>query len=285
MPTIGYHQQLLEDYEIARDITGTLRDVSAIELKRLRDRFDRNDRFYKELGELYRLISRIARKEGRGELVQSKGETLHVAFTSNHHFYGSLNRTVIERFLHATSPDSTCLIIGETGRTLWKRVGKKRREVRFAQFKDDTPTDDEMRAFLATSKSYYHVLVYYPGFTSVMRQDAAVLDITFSSKDEVQSKTEEDRDDDMRYILEPEIVNMFPFFDMQVRYVLFARLLLETELSRVSARLVRMDEAEDNAKTLARREQRTVRRERMGEMSARMLNTFNGFLQWQKFSH
>ncbi len=283
MPTIGYHQQLLQDYEIARDITGTLRDVSAIEFKNLRERFDRNDRFYKELGELYHLISSIAKKEGRGELVPSKGETLHVAFTSNHHFYGSLNRTVIERFLHATSPDAKCLIVGETGRALWKRIGKKRREVRFAQFKEDAPSEEEVKAFLTATKPYYHVLVYFPGFTSVLRQDATVLDITFSSEEHVKEKDESD--DTMNYILEPEIVNMFPFFDMQVRFVLFARLLLETELARVSARLVRMDEAEDNAKILSRREQRTVARERTGEISTRMLNTFNGFLQWRKLNH
>ena len=73
---------------------------------------------------------------------------------------------------------------------------------------------------------------------------------------------------------------MLEFFNTQVRYVLFERMLLETRLSRVAARLVKMDTADQNAEALIGAERRELRRAKSSFSSRRMIETLVGYLQW-----
>ena len=81
-------------------------------------------------------------------------------------------------------------------------------------------------------------------------------------------------------MFEPDLSEMVSFFNTQVRYILFERLLLETQISRVAARLVKMDTADQNAHDIIKLEMRTMRRIRTSFSSKRMLETVVGFIQW-----
>jgi F0F1-type ATP synthase gamma subunit len=70
------------------------------------------------------------------------------------------------------------------------------------------------------------------------------------------------------------------FFKTQVRYVLFERMLLETQLSRVAARLAKMDAADTNAEQLIKNERKELRRANASFSSRRMIETLVGYLQW-----
>ena len=56
MSRIGEQKSRISDIEAARYITGALRDISAVELKKLRKRFEQNDIFYSELRELFGVL-------------------------------------------------------------------------------------------------------------------------------------------------------------------------------------------------------------------------------------
>ncbi len=278
MSAIAEVQQNIVDFETAQYITGALRDISAMELKRYRDKFEHNVALFRELEDLYVLITRIAQHEGRTEVAKVSAERLYVGYTTNRHFYGNLNRDVIQALAKSTSRDDRCLIIGATGRELWASLGLRRREVSYIAFADDTPDASEIKDFLERVAPYGHVHIFYPSFVSVFQQQAISVDITFNSE-----KTKNAAHEELpQYILEPEIVEMFSFFDTQVRTVLFERLLLETQLSRVAARLMKMDTADENAGNLLARERRHLRRALSDSANIRLLESFTGYLQWKQ---
>jgi ATP synthase F1 gamma subunit len=283
MSTISTQKHIIEDVSSVKYITSALRDISAIELKGLRDTFERNGMFYEELQFLYQLVWRLAADAGRDVLLERKEEkVVHVAYTTNRHFYGSLNNDVMDLFTKSTGTKDTCIIIGTTGAEVWRTARKKRKKVTFMEFKDDAPNKEEEQNFLDTVGDYGRIFIYYPHFNSVYEQRADMRDITFRPTKE-QLK-EQEANELPQYFLEPDLAEMLTFFNSQVRYVLFQRMLLETQLSRVAARLVRMDMADHNARDVLAAEHRELNRAYRSFFSSRMLETLTGFVQWHKKS-
>jgi ATP synthase F1 gamma subunit len=277
MSRIKEQKQTIDDIMSVRFITGALRDISAVQLKGLRKKFEKNEMFYTELQELFQLLWRIAYEENSNS-IKLKKEKLYVAYTTNKHFYGSLNKDVMQKFIENTDSKSNCLIIGDTGKQIWMSKSQKRKEINFLSFKDDDPNTEEIELLLKKVAEYKNVYVFYPGFTSVFRQDVEIADITYKpSKESVKKKKFEDLP---QYIFEPDLSEMVLFFNTQVRYVLFERLLLETQTARVAARLVKMDTADQNAKELVKFELRKLSRIRTSFSSRRMLETVVGYIQW-----
>lgn len=278
MSRVTEQKQRIEDIESARYITGALRDISAIELKNLRKKFERNDIFYTELRELFQLVWRIASANKVDVSTLQGKKSLYIAYTTNRHFYGSLNHDVIHKFIEGTDAQSNCLVIGDTGKQLWTSRAQKRREIQYLSFKDDTPNIEEITNLMNKVKEYKHVYVFYPGFTSIFHQDVEMVDITF--RPPKQKLTEKEIEELPQYLFEPDLSEMVVFFNNQVRYALFERILLETQISRVAARLVKMDTADQNAKDLVKIELRKLQRVRTSFSSRRMLETIVGYIQW-----
>jgi len=279
MSQINEQKQKIDDIAAARYITGTLRDIATIELQGLQKKFNLNTTVYTELRDLYQLVWRISKQESNANEKKSQAKRLYVAFTTNRHFYGSLNQNVIDAFSNATGAKDDCLIIGTTGKTLWMNKRKKRSKLTYMTFEDDMPTQEEIQAFLARTKAYDHVFVCYPAFISVFQQEARITDISFLPEDQKKSTFV---DPGPQFLLEPDVEHMLTFFSTQVRYALFERILLETQLSRVSARVVKMDTADQKAQALLRREVRALRRTHTTISSRRMLETLVGYIQWHK---
>lgn len=284
MPSITEQKQRIADIETARYITGTLRDIAAVEIKTLRDRFLTNDAFYTELGHLYQLVMTLA-ESAHVETQGKTGDNLYIAYTTNRHFFGALNHIVIERFMKETGTDDRCLIIGDTGRQIWLSRARKRKQLSFLSFESDMPTPDETKKLLADAAQFGRVYVFYPGFVSVFEQSAQMVDISYRpepARAREATQSAERLTELPQYLLEPELADMLPFFNTQVRYALFERVLLETELSRVAARLVKMDMADQNANRLSALEHVELRRAFSSFSSMRMLETLVGYLQWHK---
>jgi ATP synthase F1 gamma subunit len=293
MSEVREQKRRIEDLRSAKYITGTLRDISAIEIKRVRDEFDRNEHFASELRGLYQLVWSLGELAGDKSTQAKSSQVLYVAYTTNRHFYGAVNHNVMHKFINDTNTSDRCLIIGDTGKEIWLSGARKRREVSFMSFNEDSPNTQETTDFIHRTEGYSHVLVYFPGFVSVFVQEPQILDVTFRP-----NKGEQDRDaqrapdstplpavvqngaSPLEFLLEPDIAEMISFFNTQVRYVLFERLLLETQLSRVAARLVKMDSADQNADGLIRNEEKELHRAHASFSSRRMIETIVGYLQW-----
>lgn len=87
---------------------------------------------------------------------------------------------------------------------------------------------------------------------------------------------------DIKYIFEPELSQILSFFEQQVRYLLFSRVILETNLSRTATRLITMNSAERDAKTLLKKLHMQARREKQSKINANLVAVSGQLKKWRR---
>jgi ATP synthase F1 gamma subunit len=280
MPSVEKIKEELQDVEILRGISSALLEVSSLKIRGLREDFERNKIFYDEVSDLYRTIKISAKR--RDQIYKREGTAdreIRVSVTSNRRFYGSLNRTVMDAFAMNIVPDSGIdyLVIGHTGRHFLESTDYHS-QCSYLSFKDDFPTPKETEVFLERVKKYDKVILYYPRFVNIFKQDPSTTDITYTT----ELEDIEVAGDLIEQIYEPELPHILVFFETQVRRLLFTRIMLESELSRTAARLVKMNSTEDKATKIIKEKEKILRREGMILEDIRLLETFSSALQWKK---
>jgi F0F1-type ATP synthase gamma subunit len=100
MSSIQKQKSDLESIESIQMITRVMRDMSANRIKDLKDSFEKNFEFYKSVGFAFNSIKQLI-YQYHTDLAESLKDrpTAHIAITSNHQFYGDLNRRIAETFL------------------------------------------------------------------------------------------------------------------------------------------------------------------------------------------
>lgn len=281
MSTLAERHQELLGLEALHFVTGTFFELSAEKIGRLRRDFEKNRTFFEEIAGLYEAIRRAAAKAKKGETSESAGRSIAVAFTSNAHFYGSINAEVVRSFVaHVEqTPDEELLVIGRTGQSFMEGYELRGRACDFFSFEGDDPTREEIRSVLERLAPYQHVFVFHPSFVNVFTQNAAMLDITHAPAEDAKDI---DKHDAVEYIFEPELSRVLSFFETRVRYLLFRRIMFEAELARTAARLLSMNQAEDRADHALSALKHRVRREAEAFKDARLLETFSGIAKFKK---
>lgn len=279
--SLGIRQNELEDLETIGSVASALFNVSAEKIKRLRAAFEKNKTFYDDIADLYQSIKQTAFE--RGELPKKSVtvvQTITVAFTSNIRFYGVVNAEVIEAFIkHMRSGvKSDYIVIGRTGKTLMENASDLQGRVSYYAFKEDEPDDEERRQFLKNVASYNQVQIFYPSFQNVFSQKVVMQDITYTPHTEIVPEHTLAFD----YIFEPELPKILNFFETKVRYLLFKRVMLESELSRTAARLIPMNKAQDRSVEEVIRLRRAIRRKITNFNDLRLLESFSAISKWKK---
>jgi ATP synthase F1 gamma subunit len=285
MSLISKTQDELQDFEVARNLTITLREISAVRLQDTKEEFKLGRSYYKEVEDLYRLIKLYSLKEKNPSIEKAlkdkPKDSVFVAVTSNKRFYGSLNNDVMKVFLTHLEKEKKgdFFVIGKTGKQFLKGTKYENRCTYF-EFQKDSPSVNETVVFIDTTRRYGQVFMFYPQFVNVFRQKITVTDITYIP--ETTSKVAQEKKDNVGYIFEPDVGELFWFFDTQVRYILFNQVMREIELSRMSARLLRMNIAEENARNAIRATSLKLIRAKASLANMRLLETFAGISQWKK---
>ena len=272
----------LEDLETVEFVASALFDVSAEKIGRLRTAFEKNGVFYTDVSDLYASIKHTA--VSRNQLpASSSGEIrkIYVAFTSNLRFYGSVNTDVMVAFLEHlnTEPAADAMIIGRTGKVFMEggEGEKNTRTMTYLSFDADEPTKDEMQIFLDRVATYDQVYVFYPSFVNVFSQQVASIDITHAREKTAPSSNGEEID----YIFEPELPQIIRFFEMRVRYLLFQRVALESELARTAARLFAMNRAQDRVGEEIAKVRHIIRKDTESFNDLRLLESFAALPKWK----
>lgn len=277
---IGARKQELENLETIGFVTTALFEVSAEKIDRLRSAFDKNGQFYTEITKLYQIIKETAM--AREEMSEKKNDTarnIYVAFTTNSRFYGPVNTEVMRVFLkHIQGRDGDYLVIGRTGGSFMKNSPLHSKQVTYLLFKEDEPSDDEMRIFLDTISSYEHVYVFHSSFVNVFKQEVSMRDIAYTPVPDSSEQSIIDID----YIFEPELSKILAFFETRVRHLLFKRVMLEAELARTSARLIAMNQAQDRANSATATARLRMKRDMATFNDARLLESFSAITKWRK---
>ncbi|MFA7309828.1 MAG: FoF1 ATP synthase subunit gamma [Candidatus Paceibacterota bacterium] len=281
MSRVADIRRSVEDYRTTGLITGALQEISASKMQDLRKQFDQNARFFAGIREVYGIVKahalELAKQEGAGQKKKNVRD-IYIGLTSNKRFNGTLNRDIVRALLAmlGRAKDSDFLMVGLTGAQHLEETASPDAIERTA-FDDDIPNAGELQRILSLITDYGRVFVVYPKFINPFRQDIVMTDIT-------QTPTAVSPVAKADYIFEPEIPGMLAFFEKQVRYALFQRIMLETELARAAARTMKMRNIKDRADTLRGSSERSLRREFATLADIELMETFIGFSFWKNSS-
>lgn len=277
MPAIKQIEKEISSIETIRALSGALLEVSAHRIQSLRSDFEHNQRFFDEITELYNIVkvSSLRSHTDRGNpKPKSMKKTMSVAVTSNKGFYGLLNTRVIEHFLEDIKRRKTdCVVIGQIGKRFFEQTDYQE-QCQYLTFKNDYPTQGETQVFLQKVKEYDQVFLFYPKFVSIFTQDVGIVDITYTPDQEVNPNKK------LEHIFEPELSKIVHFFETQVRKLLFMRIMLESELARVSARLMKMSSTEQRAEDMIVDKERELHKEVEILNDIQLLESFSSLKKW-----
>lgn len=280
MPEIESIKKELKDTETLRSISSALLEISSTRIKSLRINFEKNQSFYREISNLYNLVKLSAIKQ-QYKIDEKKINTskIFIAITANQRFYGSLNRVVMDAFMNDLSKEkhTNCLIVGNTGKRYIEEMGHSI-DCEFISFKNNYPTPREIAVFLEKVKEYGQVILYYPKFVNIFFQEVQATDITHTPKQTKESKEELN----IENIFEPELPFILEFFETQIKKLLFTHIMLESELSRTAARLIKMNSTESKATEAIKKGKSLLKKEITIINDIRLLETFSSIVQWKK---
>ena len=173
MPIISYSREI-EQIAALETITGAYSEIAALRIDNIKSAFEQNSLYYEEISQIYHLVKRIANsKESHTEQLadtsSNRLDTLYVAITSNHGFYGPLNSDAVDTMIKdARIQKAECMIIGAMGISYARSMGGASPFISMA-FSLDEPTPEEIYQFLGLSLRYKRIFVYYPKYRSCMR--------------------------------------------------------------------------------------------------------------------
>jgi F-type H+-transporting ATPase subunit gamma len=257
-------------------IAQSFTEAAAARIKGIRQAFEKNQEFYVELSHVYHLVKVVGIKKGLIPAFPPAAKSLTVAYTSNQHFYGNINRRIMETVMKTSGKDkSDLLLVGKTAEEFMMLSGGDRK-VEKLRFAKDIPNKAETEVFLNKLKEYTSVMVYYPHFVSLMRQEVGMIDIC-----QVMEIGTITVDAETYILFEPEVDQILGFFERQIRRILFNRVLLESDLARTAARMVTMNDASDRAREMSKQKHTEYLKIMRSFINRQLLDTFAGRSLWK----
>lgn len=246
--------------------------MAGTKLIQIRTMIEKNRKFVLELSTVFH-ITKLAAEKQKISLLRKKTGVANVVITSNHRFYGGLENRLINFFTaHALLSHGDNFIIGRTADSLLKSSQFDEKYKSFI-FKQDVPTSDELDNLAADLLSYDKVLIYHTKMQSILVQRPVITEVggLASITSEVDPRS-------AYYIFEPEIKGIVSFFDNQITKILLEQAFLEAELARTAARLVSMEQAQNNADAGIREQQKVLVRAQSNLANVRMLEVVLGLV-------
>lgn len=269
-------------------------EVAAARLKRIRRGIERNRDFLSEIVSMYATVKLVAAQRKVSTVpttspllekasrflrpgpkpissprTNKAKSTINIILTSNYRFYGSLELDLIEFFLKNNQRfQAQTIVVGKTGDTFLRAIGF--RQYSPIIFKTDLPTLSQIKGLIDKMQTYDRVLVYHSKFQSVLHQAPFIRDIKEAQFEVSIPKRRID------YIFEPEIDKMLLFFDSQISSLLLEQSFLEAQLARTAARLIAMNDAQDNAKDFIEKEEKSLGTAKRSLANIRLLESIAG---------
>lgn len=238
MPSTKQINQQLEESESLKMVASAYTEIAALKLAKIRTGIEKNRLFFQEITEVYHILNVEAVK--RKVQIRPKKGTISILITSNHHFYGGMEKDLVKFFIENTGKFQTDkIVIGSTAREFLKSFNYHD-SYQQVVLKEDLPEVEELRAFVAKIINYEQIMIYYSRMHSVLTQEPHVVDIV-QKPSEYYIKARAPKID---YIFEPELADILKFFENQVTLLLIEQAFLESELARAAARLTSMDQTQ-----------------------------------------
>ena len=271
----------INDLQTFKHIASAFTEAAAVKLASLRRAYLRNDKFYTDITHIYHLVktnAQAAKLQTRNINVPAK--KLAVALTSNQRFFGLINSEIMAKFVtFSQKSGAEKLVIGTTGQNFLRSTNYKK-SYQSITFKSDIPDREETVGFLKLIKEYAQVLIFYPKFTSIVRQEVGSVEIT-GQIPEASKANKKGLESEFNLIFEPEILKILEFFETEVKMILIKRVFLETDLARTAARLLSMSQAEERTDQEIKAKKTELRKVAKSITNAQLLETFSGIKKWK----
>ncbi len=230
-------------------LTGLYSEIALLRLKKIRHQVETARLFLQEIAQLYATVKTQALQKGLGGSLPA-GRQVSLVLTSNERFFGAITSQMISYFISQVSSLKTDkMVIGKSGIELLHSLGKTSFEP--IVFGKDMPSENELAQLFNIIKQYQKVLIFYPQMQTVLKQEPIVLDITQTQKAFFAGRVSKK----LAFIFEPEIALTLEFFENQAKMALLHQAFLEAQISQLASRLVTMDEAQNKAEELLKKEQ------------------------------
>lgn len=278
MPTKRELKSLIEEGKNLKEITSSYAEISAIKLRKIRNKIEHNQNFVKEISKLFYIVREEAIRRKIFPKIKFEG-TVHIVITSNYPFYGSLEGRLLRDYLKKADLLSPKLriIIGKTGNYFLKSINFK---LPFEKFilRKDIPSLKELEELTKKIRPFKNILVFYSIFDSLLIQKPTFTNLTkpFSLEKKLIEKRE------IYHIFEPEIEDMFFFFNNQIIQILLEQTFLESELSRTASRLITMNEAQEKAESFIRSQIKKIKIVEKNLINFKFLDIFYPSQKWRE---
>lgn len=257
-------------------ITEALGDIATAKLKKTRASIEHTVSYFKGISNLYRTVKSISMRTKRlRPLPQRKtnGKTVCILLTANSRLYGGLD-TELVKFYGANTANLDCdrIVAGIFGSELLGAMEyPKKFEKNF--FKKDSPDILELQSL--AKKVFFHerILVFYSRFKTLLNQEPFISDISTSYL--AQSPVYKAP---FHYIMEPEVDKILLFFDAQVTYLFLQSIFLEVDLSRLAARMISMNQAQENAVKILKTQKKELLRFKKDLINLQILENYSSMM-------
>lgn len=215
-------------------------ELSVIRLDRIRVKIERNRVFALQLAQTFHEVRATVAQFKMPE--RKKKDSLTLIICSNLGFFLDMETRLVQSFMNSR-PYGDLIMIGRSGSEILRNCGYMS-QFENVIFSHDLPTPAELNKVAEKVAEYDRVVVYYPQFHTVGVQEPAIVDVSGGQATKLTAATIGPK---RPYILEPEAPKMLAFFESQISRLLLEQSILESELSRVAARLMMMDSARQRA--------------------------------------
>lgn len=256
----------LEDSLYMKTISQTIGEVATMRVKATRRQIEHAGSYFQEVSQVFQALKILAGKETP---FKTNGKTLSILLTSNLKFNGEIDDKVTDYYIEKTAKWTTDrLVIGSTGQALLTAQHYPY-PTAFYQFSQDFPQLTEIQKLVSVIKSYSQILVFYTRFVSLLNQSPAVADLSPTAQVDLPTTAK------IGYILEPEIDTMLAFFEDQIIILLLQSIFLQQQLARLAARMMAMNQAEQNADKVIAHQQTSLIRSKKLLIDSQILEAYS----------
>lgn len=275
----------LEKNLALRGLTETYEGVAISRMQVIRRDVLQTRQFLEGVSEIYSIakaaylkqLSQIASKRKREKefsFIKRNRKTVAVLISGNHSLLGNIMLQTFKAYM-ALRLKLECdhVILGKVGSYL---ASSTKPAFGFREFPFDDYSADEARVapVVELLAQYEKILVVYPRFVSVLKQEPQIDDISGGVVIEQSLESKK------TYFFEPASRDVMAYFEGEIIGTLFRQKVLEAMLARYAARLTIMDHAAQTIKKIVLQGQRQEIVVRRREQNKKLLNSFAGMALW-----
>lgn len=251
---MSLEKSILKEMEIVnsfRDLVQIYGEIASIRMIKIRENVLKNRNYIFSITQIfYDALASYLRQTSKGSKVQSvirnnritflshNGKMVFVFVSANTGFYGDVILSTFNKFKESLkSENAEVTIIGKSGRRLFRGAFPT---VPYTYFElpDYGSDKNKLLAIINHLVKYDEVRVYYSAYDTILNQRPTVSNLTAGAT--LLQKAEKQKDE---YIFEPNSEEILKFFEKEVFGSFFDQTIKESQLSKLSGRILAMDRA------------------------------------------